>query len=132
MKPRPGIQDPPILDHRDDARCGSCGGKCCRIYLPENHGGVMPSGQFLICGFDGFEEYAEWFHRKSVSYGVEALFDPLRDGGRHIPADGSCQYRGPSGCIIPRERRPEQCLVYRCDAWEHEGEGNGPGTAQAG
>jgi len=107
-----------VEDHRDDERCARCGGGCCRIYLPERHGGTMPHGQFILAGFDDFQDYAEWFHRSSDSYGVKPLFNPLDNGGRQIPEDGSCQYRGPAGCIIPRENRPEQCKVYRCAEWE--------------
>ena len=74
------------------------------------------------------EDWRRDFHPDRSGYGVQPLFDPvavhcgdsrgLREAltQRGINPDW-CEYIGGSGCRLPAEQRPEQCLSFRCDAW---------------
>jgi hypothetical protein len=111
-----------VESYLDQIRCTACGGKCCQIYKPVSEGGMFPDGTIY------FEEWCVQFHQNRERYEVEPLFNPLevyRSDMMHlysalldqgINAD-MCEYIGLNGCRIPRQRRPEQCLSYRCDTW---------------
>jgi len=105
------------MNQKDLNRCSECGGKCCLIYLEEN----IPNSLW-------FEEWVTQFHEQDAEYGVEALFEPLeahacdrKDLRDELQAKGidinRCQYCGPKGCLIPREKRPVKCTEYRCMDW---------------
>jgi Fe-S-cluster containining protein len=114
-----------VESYLDRARCMDCGGKCCQIYKPIYAGGTFPEGTI------DFEEWCRQFHENRDKYDVEPLFDPIevhrsdkvllrstlleKNINPHC-----CEYLGANGCRIPRERRPEQCLSYRCDLWLDE------------
>lgn len=103
-------------------KCLSCDGQCCRIYLDSIDGGTRDS-QVM------FEEWCEsWdqeFENAGAKLHVQPLFDPLvvhMVGNEHLKREliskgidpDSCQYRGPKGCLLPRNFRPTVCRQYVC------------------
>jgi hypothetical protein len=103
-------------------KCRSCDGHCCKIYADHDHGGGRPWTVW-------FEEWCEnWlaeFAATEADKRFVPLFDPLEvhmGGNEHMLADlrargidpDSCQYRGQSGCLLPREFRPKVCRLYVC------------------
>jgi|YNPNPStandDraft_1061719.scaffolds.fasta_scaffold81550_2 hypothetical protein len=102
------------MDYRNTALCQQCGGQCCRIYAPENRPRKLELEEWVAC-----------FHAQRENYGVEPRFDPLQvfqaanePLRAALRAQGidleSCEYLGPTGCLIPWAARPSQCRKYRC------------------
>lgn len=116
-------------EYRDEARCAACGGRCCVIYYPARCV-VTPMEKSWWYG-----EYSDFFHWDRDNYGVAPRYFPAvvnapgspESVRRALRAQGidpdACEYLGPGGCIIPWDRRPEQCRSHRCLAWEQAGEG---------
>ncbi len=111
-------------EYRDEARCAACGGRCCIIYYPARCV-VTPMEKSWWYG-----EYSDFFHSYRDRYGVEPLYPPadanapgtpetVRQALRDLGIDpDACEYKGPAGCIIAWENRPDQCRSYRCHEWE--------------
>jgi len=73
--------------------CERCGGYCCNIY-----------DLFITGSADKIKRKREAFFKDKDKFGVK----PLERVGER------CEYFGENGCIIKRENRPSQCLIYEC------------------
>lgn len=123
-------------DIQDLAKCGSCGGKCCRIFRPISRGGQFYEG-------DGFEEHCQAWGELLVESGALVM-----DGDRAVagPASGVTPYHAPllshrsgvvgdeyraalpvwvdidrcqfahplAGCQLKREFMPAVCKGFMC------------------
>jgi hypothetical protein len=111
-----------IREIRDKEKCDKCGGKCCRIYRVIFEGDSPLDYDWFWLWYNDWErEYKE-----SWAASIPPLFDPIlvhTPGNEHmieeLTAKGidhlSCRYRGPRGCLIPRQGMPRRCREYMCD-----------------
>lgn len=96
----------------DAEKCRVCQGRCCKIYTSHLQGGSFPEG------FVGEKTHRERWRMKFLESGAylegerppESRFDPLESEG-----DGNCEFLGPAGCQLPRERMPVLCRTFMCD-----------------
>lgn len=56
---------------------------------------------------------------------LAASFTTPRDLRGPYTADGGCVFRGPAGCVIAAEHRPNACVAYLCEELERELEQRG-------
>lgn len=106
--------------------CNGCHGDCCRLYDSEQ-GTKHPDVYFD----EWCEDWGAEFERIKNQMGRLGLevpvptHDPLITH-QHVEVEArfdlwvngvdfrSCQYRGKTGCMFPRELRPRACLDYKC------------------
>jgi len=96
--------------------CAGCFGDCCRIYEPDR----IKNGLKIRAWSDVFHSFRmeyntpPFFHIDIVhEKGNAHLIEILREKGFDPYA---CEYMSPTGCIIDWDKRPSQCVAFRCEA----------------
>jgi hypothetical protein len=119
-------------DYEPAGICSECKGKCCLIYLTPKKGGVGrldmedETGKYRPEIVDMVRRYVH----AGQDYGVEPRYNPAelyakdasdiaRELGEKGITRGACEYQGRDGCLIPREKRPKLCNMFRCGLWRY-------------
>lgn len=113
--------------YRNESLCAGCGGDCCRIY--EN--GRLKKRLTI-------QAWSDMFHSFRVEYDVAPLFHAdvvhIRENAHLVEIlreknidPYACEYMASTGCTISWDKRPSQCVAFRCEAFrstEIKGEAN--------